>query len=227
MSKYTKSFKSAVLRALRYTVAFNRASLHTHSATRRLSINPHVHLLVSGLLLNQNGQECGRGCEDRQVFNLCKWCTGSQCWTSLRNLTGGQNPLLTYSDIRQYASQTSNCLKVRELLTGRYRGQLSLPYDLCCASRPKVILPSLFLKKKINSALLTEAMSWLPQKEYQCRIILLDSTIEIYSSRQKYKISLRPSFTILTFQLSPSFHCLPLTVLLQIPSVHAFLMELE
>lgn len=55
----------------------------------------------------------------------------------------------TYSDIREYASQTSNCLEVRELLTARYRGQLSLPYDLCCAQLPKVILLALsFLKRK-------------------------------------------------------------------------------
>ena len=93
----------------------------------------------------------------------------------------------TWSDIREYASQTSNCLKVRELLTARYRGQLSLPYDLCSASRPKVILPALSSKKKIYiSALLTEAMRRMSQKELQWAILLLDCHVHVYISRQKY-----------------------------------------
>lgn len=65
----------------------------------------------------------------------------------------------TYSDIREYASQTSNCLEVRELLTARYRGQLSLPYDLCWAPLPKVILLALSFLKEKKSALLTDGMS--------------------------------------------------------------------
>lgn len=67
----------------------------------------------------------------RQVFNPCKWYPGGLCWMALGYLTGRRSPLPTCGDIREYASQTSNCRKVRELLTARYGG--SCRYLMICA----------------------------------------------------------------------------------------------
>lgn len=119
-------------------------------------------------------------------------------------MTGEQNPLPTCSDIREYASQTSNCLEVRELLTGRYRGQLSLPYDLCSAPWPKVILLALSLKKKKSA----------PHRGFEqnvtkrIAILLWDCPVHIYSSRQKREIRLRPIYyTVISALSLPSLNC--------------------
>ncbi|KAK1903896.1 Catenin alpha-2 [Dissostichus eleginoides] len=52
----------------------------------------------------------------RKAVLMIRWLPGGPCWPSPGYVTGGQSPLPTYSDIREYASQTSNCLKTPEEL---------------------------------------------------------------------------------------------------------------
>lgn len=137
---------------------FSRGHVHMHarSLSSHLSMNPHMHAQTQWPTLKSEQTSVWSGLLkiDKSLTSV----SGAQAAYVGRPLDIWQTDRAlfpTCSDIREYASQTSNCLKVRELLTARYRGQLSLPYDLCGASRPKVILPALSLnnkKKNICSA---------------------------------------------------------------------------
>lgn len=79
----------------------------------------------------------------QQVFNPCKWCPGPLSWTSLCGLTGEQSPFPPTATLEKNAFQTSNRLKVRELLTARNGGSCRLPCDSCRVPQLKVIVLAL------------------------------------------------------------------------------------
>lgn len=88
--------------------------------------------------------------ERDKSLTFCKWPWGSWYWTFLRWLTGRRHPLPVQSDISEYASK-SNCLKVMELLTVKYMGQLLLSYHMRCVAWPKVNFLAASLRKSAQA----------------------------------------------------------------------------